>query len=54
MSYRVWWLLAFWALGVGVAMELEAPKRDHRDAPKAEARAVPAPVAAQATPSRGG
>jgi len=54
MSYRVWWLLAFWALGVGLAIELEAPKGDRNGEPRAEAPAAPATVAARTSPGRGG
>ena len=54
MSYRVWWLIAFWALGVGVAIELEAPAGEPRGEPRAEARAVPAPVATRSAASPGG
>ena len=54
MSYRVWWLIAFWALGIGVAIELEAPADVPRDEPRAEARDVPVPVAARSAASHGG
>lgn len=54
MSYRVWWLIAFWALGIGVAIELEAPADEPREEPRAEARDVSAPVAARSAASHGG
>lgn len=55
MSYRVWWLIAFWALGIGVAIELEAPADKPRQEPRAEAREVPpVPVAARSAASHGG
>ncbi|MBK9245395.1 MAG: hypothetical protein IPM30_11250 [Burkholderiales bacterium] len=54
MSYRVWWLLAFWALGVGVAIELEPPQGEREGTQRAEARAEPASVAARAVTSKGG
>ena len=53
MSYRVWWLLAFWALGVGVAIELE-PQGRREGEPQAEARALPPPVAARPAVNKGG
>jgi hypothetical protein len=48
MSYRVWWLLAFWALGVGVAIELERPDSNDKAEPQAAAHAAPASVAERA------
>ena len=53
MSYRVWWLLAFWALGVGVAIELE-PQGQREGEPRAEARTVPAAVALRPALNKGG
>lgn len=54
MSYRVWWLLAFWALGIGVAIELERPDGDGKAAPQAASHAVPAPVASRPGANKGG
>jgi hypothetical protein len=54
MSYRVWWLIAFWALGIGVAIEMERPKSDAKGGPQAAAHVVPAPVATQSATSRRG
>ena len=56
MSYRIWWLIAFAALGIGAAIEHE-PRAGADAAAKAEAaqaRLQPAPLAAQKQPARGG
>ncbi len=45
MSYRIWWLIAFWALGIGVAIEIERPEGDARGGPQAAAQAASATVA---------
>jgi hypothetical protein len=47
MSYRVWWLIALWALAVGIAVELQSPGNAGRDEAQATARALPPPVATQ-------
>jgi len=49
MTYRIWWLIAFFALGIGIAIELEAPSDREAGPPAAEARA---PVSAE--PNAGG
>lgn len=54
MSYRVWWLIAFWALGVGVAIELRSSDGTGKGTPQATARVAPAPVAAQPAAMRRG
>jgi len=50
--YRIWWLIAFCALGIGVAIEMEAPADNA--APRAQAAVTPGPVAAQARQPNGG
>jgi hypothetical protein len=54
MSYRIWWLIAFWALGIGVAIEMQRPDREGKADSRAASHVVPAPVAAQPAASRGG
>jgi hypothetical protein len=49
MSYRIWWLIAFFALGIGIAIELETPSGSEAGPPAAEARAP-----AAALPHAGG
>jgi len=51
MTYRIWWLIAFFALGIGIAieMEMEAASGVEAGPPAAEARA---PVSAE--PNAGG
>jgi len=39
VTYRIWWLIAFVALGIGIAIELEAPSGAEAEAPAAAARA---------------
>jgi hypothetical protein len=52
MSYRIWWLIAFFALGIGVAIELEAPSGSEAVPPAAEARGpVSAPPSARGLPA---
>jgi len=56
MSYRIWWLIAFAALGIGVAIEHD-PRAGADAATKAEsaqARLQAAPLAAQKQLARGG
>jgi len=53
MSYRIWWLIAFCALGIGVAIEAEAPAATVGAQQSARAPAPPATVAATpAAPAR--
>ena len=47
MAYRVWWLIAFWALAVGVAIELQSPESAGRQEAQAAAPGAPTPVVAQ-------
>ena len=54
MRYRVWWLIAFWALVVGIAIELPSPEGAGRDEAQAAARgATPALAAQRAAGVRG-
>jgi hypothetical protein len=48
MSHRIWWVIAFCALGIGLAIEGDAPA--DKAAASAGATAIPATVAA--TPAR--
>lgn len=49
MSHRIWWAIAFCALGIGLAIEADAPADEAAMAPSAATTTMPAPVAA--TPS---
>jgi len=54
MSHRVWWLIAFWALAVGMAIELQSPASAGKDEAQAATRAAPTPVAVQGATTRRG
>jgi hypothetical protein len=50
MSYRIWWLIAFWALAVGIAIEVQAPEGAGEADAQAASRAAPSAVAARPLP----
>lgn len=51
MSYRIWWLIAFCALGIGVAIEAEVPADTGAAEQSARAHVPPATVAATPAPA---
>jgi len=54
MSYRIWWLIAFCALAIGIAIEMDTPADPDAAEQSASARAMPAPLAAQSAKGGGG
>jgi hypothetical protein len=52
-SYRVWWLIAFCALGIGLAIEADAPASPSVAEAAVAAPAAPAAVAAGQRAGRG-
>jgi hypothetical protein len=55
MSDRIWWLIAFVALGIGIVMEddMRAPAASNPPAAATATAAAPAAVAARPTAQRG-
>jgi hypothetical protein len=46
-SHRIWWLIAFCALAIGVAIEADAPAEPPAAESSAAVPAAPAPLASQ-------